>query len=197
MDGTWLSAATEIIHSIIHLDNHSSIQSFIQQYLWGTFYVEQLGKEEKFPWRSAFPCPFFIYGFKCLVLNVYFSSTELLSSVIHLHAHTGTDIHPYLHWFLFTYISGEERWWRKWRTEDNSKVVYACKAYIFGYSISLPTYVNVKMNLHSLRVYQLYTGIGAAGWERQTRKKWPPVTRETDRRQSSIYKCALNYPWNK
>lgn len=60
------SAATELIHSTMHLDNHSLIQSFMQQYLWDTFYVEQLEKDCKFPWRNNFPCPFLVFSFKCL-----------------------------------------------------------------------------------------------------------------------------------
>lgn len=54
------------------------IQSFIQQYLWGSFYVEQVGREEKFLRRIEFPCPFFVWTFKYLVLNLYFSRLNSL-----------------------------------------------------------------------------------------------------------------------
>ena len=82
----------------------------------------------------------------------------------------------------------------KCQREDNSNVVHAYKASMCEHWICLPSYVNVKMYLRSLSMNPLYIGIGEAGCGKERRKKWPPMMREADRRQSSIFKkCALDH----
>lgn len=54
----------------------------------------------------------------------------------------------------------------KCQREDNLNI-HAYEASIFEHWICFPSYINVKMYLHSLSVNQLYIGIGEAGCGRR------------------------------